>query len=467
MEKYDLIVIGSGPAGEKAAVKAGYFGYRVALIEKEKNYGGAGVNTGTLPSKTLKETALYLSGKYDKGLFGVDRDIEREATVEDFLYRKNWIINTESEEVRQNLIRHKIDVFHGVASFESAHEVRVKGDIEAVLSGDYIIIASGSYPFHPVNIPFDRKRVHDSDSILDIKHFPPSIAVLGAGVIGCEYATIFSTMGAKVFLINRSDKILPFIDQEVVSHLLDHMRAEGIDLLFNKSLKGITVPTSEADPLKVELESGEILNVDMFLFAAGRNGRSGELCLEKAGLEASKRETIEVNDHYQTKVPHIYAVGDVIGFPALASTGMDQGRVAVAHIFQTKDIEEVSHILPYGIYTVPEISTAGLSEEEAKAEGLAYCVGVAYHKDMPRGKIMGAKRGMLKLIFTKDDLIIRGVHIIGHLATELIHHGMSLIEGKKTVVDVIGKVYNFPTLHDLYKYAAYDGLGNLAGHKLK
>lgn len=464
---YELIVIGSGPAGEKAAVKAAYFGHRVAIIEKSPLYGGAGVVTGTLPSKTLKETALYLSGKFDKGLYGVDRDVEGDTTVETFMYRKNFIINTESEEVRKNLLRHQVDIYHGIASFEDHHTIRIKGPKEETLTADHFIIATGSYPFHPESIPFDQTRVHDSDSILNIKRFPQSIAVLGAGVIGCEYATIFSTMGCKVFLINRTDKILTFIDQEIVKHLLECMEHDRIDLLFNKALKSIEIPNGEKEKLQIQLESGEILHVDMFLFAAGRNGNTHELNLDKIGIEVTKRQTIPVNENYQTAIPNIYAVGDVIGFPALASTSMDQGRVAVAHIFQTKDIEELSRFLPFGIYTVPEISTAGISEEEAKEKGLSYEVGIAYHRDMPRGKIMGAEKGVLKLIFTRDDLIIRGVHVIGHLATELIHQGVDLIQGKKTLMDVIGKVYNFPTLHDLYKYAAYDGLSNLAGHKVK
>ena len=464
MEKYDLIVIGSGPAGEKAAVKAAYFKHKVALVERESGYGGSAVNAG-LSSKTLKETALYLSGKFDKGLYGIDRNIAGEANIENFMYRKNLIIKEESKAIHQNLLRHKIDIYSGSGTFEDAHHIRIKGPKEEVIEGDYIIIATGAYPSHPSNIPFDNQRVHDSDTILNIQRFPQSIAILGAGVIGCEYSTIFSTMGTKVFLINRSDKILPFIDQEVVACLIQHMRNDQTELLFNQSVKHIIVPQEEK--LKVELESGMILEVDMFLFAAGRNGNTGNLNLEKAGISRNKRELIEVNKNYQTTVPHIYAIGDVIGFPSLASTSMDQGRVAVAHIFQTKDIEEIAQVLPYGIYTVPEISTAGISEEEAKQKGLSYAIGISRYQDLPRGKIMGAHEGLLKLVVTRDDLIIRGVHIIGHLATELIHHGVDLIEGKKTLNDVIGIVYNYPTLHSLYKYAAYDALGNIAGYKIK
>ncbi len=226
-------------------------------------------------------------------------------------------------------------------------------------------------------------------------------------------------------------------------------------------------PQDKKEKLCVELDNGIVLHVDMFLFAAGRNGNTTDLNLDRVGVKVTERQTIKVNDKYQTSVPNIYAVGDVIGFPALASTSMDQGRVAVAHIFQTKDIEELAPILPYGIYTVPEISTAGISEEEAQAKGLAYATGVAYHRDMPRGKIMGAEKGMLKLIFRKEDLTILGVHLIGNLATELIHQGVDLIQNKKSLMDVIGRVYNYPTLHDLYKYAAYDGLSNLSGHKVK
>lgn len=467
MDKFDLIVIGSGPAGEKAAVKAGYFGYKVALIEKGPHCGGAGVNTGTLPSKTLKETALYLSGKYDKGLYGVDRDLHDQASVEHFLFRKNYIVDTESREVRENILRHGVKLYFGTASFDDSHTVRITGPKEDTIYGENIIIATGSSPTHPQEIHFDKKRIHDSDSILEITQFPHSIAILGAGVIGLEYATIFSTMGCKVFLLNRSDKILPFVDQQIVKELLAIMEEDGVELLFNKSISSMAQPTEGKGTLDIILGTSEKLHVDMFLFAAGRNGNVKELKLANAGIEVDNRENIPVNEKYQTRVPHIYAVGDVIGFPALASTSMDQGRVAISHIFKTKDISELARVMPYGIYTVPEISTVGLSEEDAKKQNLSYNIGIAKHKEMPRGKIMGAKRGMLKIVFTKEDQIIRGVHVIGPLATEMVHYGVELINQKKTLLDLIGSIYNVPTLHELYKYAAYDGLSNLAGHKVK
>ncbi|MEZ5315143.1 MAG: Si-specific NAD(P)(+) transhydrogenase [Chlamydiales bacterium] len=468
MDKYDLIVIGTGPAGEKAAVKAAYFHYKVAIIEKAIRYGGAGVNTGTLPSKTLKETSLYLSGKYDQGLYGIDRNIEEAMSIKTFMYRKNWIIETESNAVRNNLIRHGVDIYHGEASFLDANTIKITKEEETILlKASYIIIATGSYPFHPKTIPFDGVRIHDSDMILNITHYPLSLAVLGAGVIGCEYATIFSTSGTKVSLINRNENILPFIDQQIVRNFIESMQNDHIDLLFNQSIAKIEPPSKPEEKVKLIFKSGGVLSTDMFLFAAGRNGNTKALHLDRIGITVTSRETIPINENYQTVVPNIYAVGDVIGFPALASAGMDQGRIAVAHIFHTKDIEEIARIFPYGIYTIPEISTAGISEEEAKQKGFAYATGVAYHKDMPRGKIMGIEKGLLKLIFSRDDLVVQGVHIIGPLATELIHHGVGLIEGKRTILDIIGKVYNHPTLHDLYKYAAYDGLGNVSGYKIK
>ncbi len=468
MKKFDLIVIGSGPAGEKAAVKAAYFGYEVALVEKEEEYGGAGVQTGTLPSKTLKETALYLSGIYQKGVFGIDKKIGRKTGVNDFLYRKRLVTNHKNKVVAHNLENHGISIFKGFASLISPHQVKIQGALEQTIEGDYILIATGSYPYHPPNIPFEDHRVHDSDSILQITKFPKSICVLGAGVIGCEYSTIFGAMGVKTFLVNDRDKILGFLDNGISEALVEQMDKNGIKILFNNSVVDFELPEDEGENLKLKLKTGETLNVDMFLFAAGRSGSIKGLNLEKIGVETGKRETVVVNEKYQTNLPHIYAVGDVIGFPALASTSMEQGRVAITHMFDTGDLHALADTFPYGIYTVPEVSMVGITEEQAKEQGVEYEIGLSFYRDTARGMILGdADNGFLKLILDKNTKQILGVHIIGHSATELIHYGMELVRDNKSVDQIISTVFNYPTLHSLYKYAAYDALGNLAGKKVK
>lgn len=467
MQKFDLIVIGTGPAGEKAAVKAAYFGHKVAIIEKEAVYGGAEVVTGTLPSKTLKETALFLSGKFEKGIYGIERGLEHEASVKDFMYRKDLVSASAAQEIYENLMRHGVTIFHGTASFEDTHTIKVKGEKEESIYGEYILIATGSYPYHPETIPFDGKRIHDSDTILQIHRFPSSLCIVGAGVIGCEYATIFATLGTKVCLVNDKEGILPFVDLEISGDLVTQMEAAQVEILFNQSIAKIDAAKSDQEMITIKLSSGQTRDVDMFLYAAGRSGNIQDLCVDKIGLQVGRRQQVFVSSEYRTNIPNIFAAGDVIGFPALASTSMDQGRVAVAHIFQTQDLEHLPSHFPYGIYTVPEISMVGITEEDAVKRNLNFCIGKARYRDMPRGKILGAQTGFLKLIFSKDELRILGVHIIGHLATELIHYGVLLVEEKKTLYDVIGQVFNFPTLHELYKYAGYDGLSNATGRKVK
>jgi NAD(P) transhydrogenase len=467
MEHFDLIVIGAGPAGEKAAAKASYFGKKVALIEMAEHPGGAGVHTGTLPSKTLKETALFLSGKNDKGIFGVDKDLRRNASIDDFYFRRNYVTSSEVNAINENITKHKIHFFSGKAQFLGEHKVQIEGKENLIISGEYILIATGSYPFRPSNIPFDGERIHDSDTILNLKRFPKSLCVLGAGVIGCEYTTIFGAIGIPVSLVDTRDEILPFLDSEISSSLVEQMRRDGIQVLFNSGLSKIESPTTNSDLFNIHLTSGEILEVDMFLFAAGRSGRTSGLGLESNGVKVGKREAVEVNDHYQSSLNYVYAVGDVIGFPALASTSMDQGRIAVTHMFGTEGFDKLAGIFPYGIYTIPEVSMVGLSEREASEKNIEYLTGKASYANMARGKILGAESGYLKLVFEKKTQVVIGVHIIGIQATELIHFGLTLVENKKTLNEIISVAFNFPTLHDLYKYAAYDGLGNLSGHKIK
>ena len=302
---------------------------------------------------------------------------------------------------------------------------------------------------------------------MNLSRFPSSICVVGAGVIGCEYATIFATMGIKTYLVNSNSKILPFVDNSVSDALLEEMKKLDIDILFDASLDNIDRPKSEQDELKIKLSTGQIVKSDMFLFAAGRSGAISGLGLENIGIKLGKRETIAVNEKYQTSIPNIYAVGDVIGFPALASTSMDQGRVAIAHMYGLTDIEHISDIVPYGIYTIPEVSMVGMTSEDAEKDSEEYLSGKALIKNLPRGQIMGANYGFLKIVFRKKDRVIVGAHMLGPLATEIIHYGMLLVKNEVTINEVIGTAFNFPTLHDIYKYACYDALGNLAGYKVK
>ncbi|MEI8095406.1 MAG: Si-specific NAD(P)(+) transhydrogenase [Spirochaetales bacterium] len=470
MKHYDLIVIGGGPAGEKAAVKAGTHGKSVALVERYSEPGGSTVHNGTLPSKALKETALFLSGKGDAGVYGVDRKLTKEFTVDDFYYRKNEVTKSEVNTINDNLRNHGVDFYQGRGGFVDEHTVQVYGkDIEDPIhiSADYLLIATGSYPFHPAHIPFDGKRVHDSNTILKLTRFPRSLVVIGAGVIGCEYTTIFQTIGTHVTLLEGRDNILPFLDGELTKDLIRQMRASGVDIQFNTTVEGVEVPESADQNLKVKLAGGKVIETDMLLYAAGRSGRTDALFLSAIGLEKNARGLIEVNSTYQTRIPHIYAVGDVIGFPSLASTSMDQGRVAVTQMFQLEGYDKIARVFPYGIYTIPEVSMVGMTEEEATKKGIDYGTGKALIANMPRGKIMGCTEGFMKVLYEKATQKVLGVHVIGNLASELIHYGVAAINFGDTLSDLSSAVYNCPSLHELYKYAAYDALENAKGVLVK
>ena len=468
-DRYDLIVIGSGPAGEKAAVKAAYFGKRVALVEQRKELGGAGANTGTLPSKALKESALFYSGRYNRGVFGAHRAKIDQASIDDFMFRKNAVVSASNEEVLLNLQRHAVDIYRGAGFFVDEHTIGVGagGSGDTRIAGDHIIIATGSYPFHPPEIPFDGKRVHDSDTILQISRLPKSLCVVGAGVIGCEYATIFRAMGVDVHLVSHGDEILGFLDREIAGELLEQMKRDGIAVRLGASIAAVEAPDGAGGAVAVRLGDGETIEVDMFLFAAGRSGSTEALNCEAAGVETGKRQTVIVDQNYRTSKEHIYAVGDVIGFPALASTSMDQGRVAVSRMFGINDYDTLPKITPLGIYTIPEVSMVGLTEDQAREDGTEYFVGRAHHDRMARGLIMGARAGLMKILIRRGDSVILGVHLIGQQASELIHFGMTLVNDRKTIMDVTSTVFNYPTLHELYKYACYDALSNLAGRRLK
>ena len=464
-DNFALVVIGCGPAGEKAAAQAAYFGKRVAVIEAAEHVGGSCINTGTVPSKTLRESALYFSGLKQRGLYGIDYSLKENLTVNDFMHHEREVVEMERQRILKNLALHQIELVRGRASFEDVHTVSVSSaQGTRQLRGEVILISTGSKPHRPAEMAFDDIRVFDSDSFLQMDHIPHSLAVIGGGVIGCEYASIFVALGVKVTLVDGRDRLLPFLDAEISERLRVRLAALGMNFCFNERPVQVQSTASE---VHLVMKSGKTLQSESALFAAGRRAAVDGLSLEKVGLGVNERGYISVDEHYRTAVPNIYAAGDVIGFPALASTSMEQGRVAVCHAFGFKYKQRVASMLPMGIYTIPEISAAGETEESCKEKGIDYCVGRALYANNARGHIIGDTAGMLKLIFARSDKKLLGASIIGESATELIHIGMMVLDHDGTIDEFIEQVFNYPTLSETYKYAAYEGLGNLAGHKLR
>jgi len=464
-DSFDLLVIGCGPAGEKAGAQAAYFGKRVAVIERAPVVGGSCINTGTVPSKTLRESALYFSGLKQRGLYGIDYSLKENLTVHDFMHHERAVVEMERRRILKNLELHHIELAQGHAAFEDSHTVMVSAPAgKRRLRGEVILIATGSKPHRPQEIAFDDVHTFDSDTFLQMNRIPKSLAVIGGGVIGCEYASIFVALGVDVTLVDGRDRLLPFLDAEIAARLRDRFVALGMHLWFNeRPVKAENTPSGA----RLSMKSGKTLETDAVLFAAGRRAAVDGLNLEKAGLAINDKGYIGVNENYRTIVPHIYAAGDVIGFPALASTSMEQGRVAVCHAFALKYKQRVASLLPMGIYTIPEISAAGETEESCREKDIAYCVGRALYENNARGHITGDTSGMLKLIFASADRKLLGVSLIGESATELIHIGMMVLDNGLTIDEFIEQVFNYPTLSETYKYAAYDGLGNLSGHKLR
>ena len=466
MHSYDLIVIGSGPAGEKGAAQASYFGKRVALIERAADLGGACVNTGTIPSKILRESALYFSGLKQRGLYGIDYSLREGLTIKDFMRRKDVIVEHERDKLQKNLAAHYVDVFAGSATFQDVHTLVVtagnKPDIS--LHGEFVLIATGSRPHRAPDISFDDEVIFDSDSILEMDHIPHSLTVVGGGVIGCEYASIFAALGVKVSLVDGRDRVLPFLDPELSQLLRVRLMELGVEFLLEERVTNIARTDSG---VRLTLKSGKSIAADAVLFAAGRRGAVEGLALEKAGLELNQRGYLEVNAFYQTSVPTIYAAGDVIGFPALASTSMEQGRVAACHAFGITYKQRMASQLPIGVYTIPEISSIGETDQSCREKGIDCEVGRAHYANNARAAMTGDMTGLLKLVFRREDRELLGVHIIGEGATELIHVGLMVLELGETIDRFIDFVFNFPTLSEMFKYAAYDGLGNLAGHRLR
>ncbi len=459
MVDFDLVVIGSGPAGERGAVEAALMGKRVAVVEREPVLGGTAANTGTLPSKTLRETALYLSGFLARGKFGVETVLHREATVSDFLYRERHVKAVERQRIAHNLQRHGVTVLQGTGSLLDAHTVRVaRADgSEQRLKAEVILVATGSSPFRPPMYPFGDPRVHDSDEILDLPGMPRSLVVVGGGVIGCEYACMFAAMGTPVVLVDAKKELLPFLDDEISTLLGQRMEAMGIKRRFGHTVEAITVPASTAEPIQLTLSGGERLEADQVLVASGRSANTAGLGLEALGVKVGPRGQVEVGPEYRSAVPHIYAVGDVIGFPALASTSMEQARRAVRHAFSGA-MPALAPVLPYGIYTIPEVSTAGETEEALRQKGVPYVVGRATFATNPRGQIIGEAHGLLKLLFRRDDLKLLGVHVLGEQASELVHVGLTALVTGATAQLFVETCFNYPTLSEAYKTATYDAL---------
>ncbi len=456
--EYDLVVIGAGPAGEKGAAQAAYFGKKVAVVDRlPTSVGGASLNTGT-HSKALRETALTFSGLRQRRIYGIDYSLNQHLNISKMMLREQAVVKTEREIITRNLEHHHIETVWGSASLPDLHTVRVtlkEGGMRD-LSAEIILVATGSSPFHPAGVPFDHPRVHDSDSILRLERLPHSLAVIGGGVIGSEYASVFSALGVKVTLVDGRERLLPFLDAEIAGRLRDRLERDGLHFIFNTRVEKIT---ATAQRVRITLNNGRVLNVETALFAAGRQSNVQGLGLEALGVALGPRGLVLVNEKYQTSIPNIYAAGDGIGFPALASTSMEQGRVAMVHAFDLHYKERVSPVVPLAVYTIPEIAMAGLTEDECRQKGIPCLAGQAFYAKNRRGQIIGDTDGMIKLVFSPIEKKLLGVHIIGELASELVHLGAQVLAEGGSIDAFINSVYNYPTLSDSYKYAAYDGLG--------
>lgn len=461
MSSSDLIVIGSGPAGRRAAIQAAKLKKSVLVVEKGHRVGGVCVHTGTIPSKTLRETVLNLSGWRERGFYGRAYRVKDDITAEDLNRRLSITLNHEVDILEHQFARNKVETVKGMARFTGPHTIEVAGENGNILrfAADRFIIAAGTIPYRPADIPFDGESVLDPDDILNLNRLPRSLCVIGAGVIGIEYATIFSALDVKVTLVDPAPGILPFVDQELVDEFVHDMRDRGMTLRFKT--KARSVKRISANTCLIEMEDGRQVASEMVLFAAGRQGATAGLNLEACGLQADPRGRLNVDKStFRTGVPHIYAAGDVIGFPSLASTSMEQGRIAACHAF-----DEPTHappeFFPYGIYSVPEISTCGMTEEQVRQRGIPYECGVARFRETSRGHIMGLSSGFMKMIFSLETQRLLGVHIVGEGATELIHIGQAVLNLGGTLSYFVENTFNYPTLAEAYKIAALDAFNRM------
>jgi NAD(P) transhydrogenase len=458
--KYDLIVIGSGPAGQRAAVAAAKMNKRVVVVEARTVVGGVCINTGTIPSKTMREAVLHLSGYNYRSVYGINYRVKEKITMADLAFRTQAVIKTEVDVTEAQLSRNGIDVVHGIARFVDPKHVRVEGpNAETTLEADRIIIAVGTKPATSPKVPVNGTTIINSDQILGLPSLPHSLIVVGGGVVGVEYTCMFAVLGVRVTLIEKRDRLLEFADREIIEALSYHLRDARVTMRLGEEVE--SVEELQKDTVVANLESKKRVSGDALLYAVGRQGNVDDLNLSAAGLEADARGRIAVDEHYKTKVDHIYAVGDVVGFPALASVSMEQGRIAAARAFNDGAATSNPGFYPYGIYTIPEISFIGKTEEQLTDEDVPYEVGMAYYREVARGQIRGDTTGRLKLIFHRDTRKVLGVHIIGEGATELVHIGQAVMTLNGTIDYFIDAVFNYPTLAECYKVAAFNGLGRL------
>jgi NAD(P) transhydrogenase len=452
---FDLLVIGSGPGGQKAAIAAAKLGKHVCVVERRHMVGGVCVNTGTIPSKTLREAVLYLSGASMRELYGASYRVKQDITVQDLLARTQHVIGREIEVVRAQLFRNHIELVAGSARFVDDHTVTIEGSDRgdrSLVTADKIVIATGTKPARPEEVAFDGRNVLDSDGILELEKVPDSMVVVGAGVIGIEYASMFAALGTRVTVVEKRPAMLEFCDPEIVESLKFHLRDHSVSFRFGEEVA--SVANSGAGTVTT-LVSGKRIAADTVMYSAGRQGVTDDLNLDAAGLEADYRGRLSVDEHYRTKVEHIYAVGDVIGFPALAATSMDQGRLAASHAFN-EPANELRGLQPIGIYSIPEISFCGRTEEELTADSVPYEVGVSRYRELARGQIVGDPYGMLKLLVHSEERSLLGVHVFGTAATDLVHIGQAVMGCGGTVDYLVDTVFNYPTLSEAYKVAALD-----------
>ncbi len=462
---FDVVVIGGGPAGERAAIQAARAGKRTALVERYYVVGGTGVNWGAIPSKTLRESALFVHGLTLAKLDAIRIQLAGEITIGDFMHRERMVVARELELIQRSLDRYGVELVTGHARFADPHTVAIGGESGAPplqLRADVIVIATGSSPNRPAGIDFDDEVVFDSSTILGLPRLPASMTVLGAGVIGVEYASIFAALGIAVTLVDTRDRLLPYLDREIADILVRELGRLGIR--YRGGLSGRRIARLPGSPPRVrcDLSDSSALETDVLLYCVGRDGNTADLGLERAGLQANARGLLEVNEHLQTRVPHIYAVGDVVGYPALASTSMEQGRQAIRHAFGIPGPRGRTETLPFAIYSIPEVSYIGDTEETLRERGTPYVVGRGRYDMNPRGQILGATGGVLKLLFETPSLRLLGAHIVGHGASELVHTGQAFLYGGADARAIAETLYNYPTLSDLYRHAALEAIGAAA-----